>query len=40
MKRAIPSGLLYLSCLSIPAAAVGAQETFSARLNNRSYQST
>ncbi len=37
MKRAILFGLLKLSCLSIPAVAVRAQETFSVRPNNRSY---
>ena len=40
MKRAFLYGLLCLSCLSIPAATVGAQETSSVRLNNRSGQST
>ncbi len=40
MKRTFLYCLLYLTCLSIPAAMVGAQETFSVRLNNRSYQST
>ncbi len=42
MLAAVLAGLvlLCLSCLSIPAATVGAQETFSVRLNNRSYGST
>ncbi len=40
MKRTFLYGLLCLSCLSVPAVAVHAQETFSVRLNNRSYQST
>ena len=40
MKRTILYGLLCLTCLSIPAGMVGAQENFSVRLNNRSYQST
>ena len=38
MKRAFLYGLLCLSCLSVPAGTVGAQDTFSIRLNNRSYQ--
>ncbi len=40
MKRTFLYGLLCISCLSIPTATVRAQETFSVRLNNRSYQST
>ncbi len=40
MKRTFLYGLLCLSCLSVPAVAVRAQETFSVRVNNRSYQST
>ena len=40
MKRMFLNGLLCLTCLPIPAAMVGAQETFSVRLNNRSYGST
>ncbi len=40
MKRAILFGLLWLSCLSVPAVAVRVQDTVSVRLNNRSYQST
>ncbi len=40
MKRTFPYGLLCLTCLSIPVAMVGAQETFSVRLNNWSGQST
>ncbi len=39
MKRTFLYGLLCLSCLSVPAVAVRAQETFSVRVNNRSYQS-
>ncbi len=40
MKRTFLYGLLCLSYLSIPTATVRAQETFSVRLNTRSYQST
>jgi len=39
MKREILFGLLWLSCLSVPAVAMRVRYTFSVRLNNRSYQS-